>query len=172
MWPWPANGASPPPEPVRTGGRRALESAGWDGRARRVSVHPGAGGLVKRWPAAGFAAALRRFLDGRRAAAVLTEGPADRDAVSAMRAELGDRASVLAHPSLVDLAGALACARVYIGNDSGVSHLAASVGVPAVVLFDGANVAWRPWSRSARQRVVQPRSVTEADVAAVTAALE
>lgn len=44
-------------------------------------------------------------------------------------------APLLHAESLVELARSLAGARLYIGNDSGVSHLAAAVGCPTVVLF-------------------------------------
>jgi ADP-heptose:LPS heptosyltransferase len=46
---------------------------------------------------------------------------------------------------LPDLAALLARATAYLGNDSGVSHLAAAVGVPSVVLFGPTDRRrWRP----------------------------
>ena len=47
--------------------------------------------------------------------------------------------------NLYDLGCWLAQARVYIGNDSGISHLAAAVGTPTIVLFGPTNPAvWAP----------------------------
>ncbi|HSB41237.1 MAG TPA: glycosyltransferase family 9 protein, partial [Methylomirabilota bacterium] len=44
----------------------------------------------------------------------------------------------------------LASARGYLGGDSGVSHLAAAVGAPSVVLFPPATRRrWAPWSPTA-----------------------
>jgi heptosyltransferase-3 len=38
-------------------------------------------------------------------------------------------------------------ARLFVGNDSGIAHIAAAVGTPAVVIFGSSNVEhWRPWS--------------------------
>ena len=41
----------------------------------------------------------------------------------------------LVSPPLPVLAGVLSMAQAYLGGDSGVSHLAAAVGAPAVILF-------------------------------------
>jgi hypothetical protein len=160
-----------PSEPLLADGRRVLEGVGWDGLTPLVIAHPGAGGLAKRWPAAGFARALASVLEPPRAALVITEGPADRDAVAALHEALGARALVLRHPSLVELAGALRFAAAYVGNDSGVSHLAATVGAPALVLFDGAKLAWRPWSPTGAVTVVELSGVADGDVDTVRAAL-
>lgn len=157
-----------PPEPLVTDGRRALEQAGWDGVTPLVIVHPGAGGVAKRWPVAGFARALTALGERRRVAIIITEGPADRDAVAALCEALGQHTPVLRHASLVEIAGALRCASAYVGNDSGVSHLAATVGTAALVLYDGAKLAWRSWSPTGACRVVNLSTVMEDDVAAVT----
>jgi ADP-heptose:LPS heptosyltransferase len=70
------------------------------------------------------------------------------------------------------LAGALAHATIYVGNDSGVSHLAAALGVPSLVLFDPRHLAWRPWWAGARvQTVTLTRTVSD-EVAAVVNELE
>jgi ADP-heptose:LPS heptosyltransferase len=52
-------------------------------------------------------------------------------------------------PPLETLAGILARAAAYVGNDSGVSHLAAAVGTRSLVLFTERLLAWVPWSPTA-----------------------
>jgi ADP-heptose:LPS heptosyltransferase len=55
--------------------------------------------------------------------------------------------------NLYALAGWLARARIYIGNDSGITHLAAAVGTPVVAIFGPTDPAvWGP--RGERVRVV------------------
>jgi ADP-heptose:LPS heptosyltransferase len=55
--------------------------------------------------------------------------------------------------NLYELACWLATARVYIGNDSGITHLAAAVGTPVVAIFGPTDPAvWAP--RGDRARVV------------------
>ena len=56
---------------------------------------------------------------------------------------------VVANPGLEELAGLLALARGYVGNDSGVSHLAAALGTPTVAVFGPTDpVAWGPRGES------------------------
>lgn len=152
-------------------GRAALAEAGWDGRRRVLVVQPGAGGPAKRWPAEAFAAALARAAARPDVALVLHQGPADAEAVEALGARL-PAALPLRDPSLPALAGVLHDAALYVGNDSGVSHLAATVGAPAVVLFDAANLAWRPWACEPEVLAVTLARAEPADVETVRAAIE
>ncbi len=119
-----------------------------------VVMHPGSGSVKKNWPVERFAALARLLLDadgGKGFTRVLvTAGEADAD--------LGDRlvaavpgALLLAGADLACLAGALAHARLYVGNDSGVSHLAGAVttqsgGRPVVATLFGPSdpTVWAP----------------------------
>jgi ADP-heptose:LPS heptosyltransferase len=157
--------AAPPRlEPIRPPGPRPA--------AARPSllVHPGAGGDWKRWPPERFVAAIE-MLRGRRALEVIVhQGPADAEAAAPLLAGLGPGVSVLREPELPRLAAALGTAGAYLGGDSGVSHLAATVGAPSVVLFPPATRRrWAPWSPTA---VPIELTGTEADVEAAVRTLE
>ena len=154
-------------EPLVAAGRAALREAGWDGSRRVAIVQPGAGGIHKRWPAEAFASALEELRDFTL---VLHEGPADAAAVEELAAR-APRALRLRLPSLPTLAGVLSLASLYVGNDSGVSHLAAAVRTPTVVLFIEANLAWRPWASEPDVLTITPSRVDPAEVAAVRAAI-
>jgi ADP-heptose:LPS heptosyltransferase len=101
---------------------------------------------------------------------VLHEGPADAAAVADVGAALPASLPVLRDPPLRALAGALHAARLYVGNDSGVSHLAAAVGTPSLVLFDPALLAWAPWADAASIVPVKMAELSPGDVETVTAA--
>lgn len=151
-------------------GRAALHEAGWDGRTPVLLIHAGAGGLSKRWPVEGFAQVIAAVARRHAVAVALHEGPADVDAVATL-AERVSGAFVLRQPALPRLAGALRHVAACLGNDSGVTHLAAAVGAPTVALFGAGNVAWRPWAPTARVIVVDPSRLRAEDVGAVTPAL-
>jgi heptosyltransferase III len=156
-----------PPPSIASDGRRLLAGAGWSGARPLVMVHPGAGGVAKRWAVEGFADVAGALVDRCGVDVVVHEGPADHDAVAALRARLRMAALDLADPPLEALAGAVRHAALWIGNDSGVSHLAAAVGTPTLALFTQANLAWRPWARQARVRVVDVMALRGDDVAGV-----
>ena len=108
-----------------------------DLEGRRVlSIHPGSGSAKKNWPADRFAAVaetLRRECD---VALLLVAGPADCDVRDEVlkRSKVGPSAIAEGLP-LPNLAAMLQRCALHIGNDSGISHLAAAVGTATVALF-------------------------------------
>ena len=95
-------------------------------------IHPGAGAPEKCWPVGNFVALARRI--GRCAVFVLGPVEADRWAPETIE-QLRQEVSLVVCPPLTALAGMLGGADAFVGNDSGVSHLAAAVGAPTVALF-------------------------------------
>ena len=101
-------------------------------------------------PAARFAQALERMAADGGFEVLIHQGPADGNAVNALLRGLTIPTQLLLEPSLTELAGALALAQAYLGSDSGVSHLAASVGTPSVILYPPETIRqWAPWAPSA-----------------------
>jgi len=154
---------------VRALGAQALAATGFDGPPPFLFVHPGAGSAAKCWPADAFARTIATVAARTRMNAFVHQGPADAMATTRLREHIGRGVAWLVDPSLPELAGALARATVYLGNDSGVSHLAAALGIPSVVLFDARNLAWRSWAANASVRTVTLTEALDADVQAVTA---
>ena len=106
-----------------------------------VLIHPGSGSAAKNWPAARFAEVIRALEGPVR----LIVGEADEQAAQAVEASLGRALPRLEHLPLEDLAARLAGCRAYLGNDSGVSHLAGLCGARTVVLFGPTSPAvWHP----------------------------
>jgi heptosyltransferase-3 len=134
-----------------------------------LAIHPGAGARAKRWDDAGFAR-VAEWWRARGGAVVVIAGPAEGD-----QTLLPDAPMVRDWP-LPDLAAVLSRAALYVGNDSGVSHLAGAVGAGGVVLFGPTDPRrWRPLSRrlvALRGRATGSGPITLAalPVARVTAA--
>lgn len=123
---------------------RREDGIGWASEGRAV-VHPGSGSPRKNWSPHGFA----MLLDELKAWGndpLLVAGPADDAAVGEVVGGLrGERIETIRPASVRALAELLAGATLYVGNDSGVSHLAALLGVPTVVLFGATDPArWAP----------------------------
>ncbi|SRR6266508_962420 len=140
----------PTTERWRIAARTALMALGVDEARPLLIAHPGAGARWKRAPAARFALALERMRGDGGFEVVVHQGPADAEAVEALAAALTVPPKRLVEPPLTELAGALALAQAYIGSDSGVSHLAASIGTPSVILFPPETLRrWAPWGPAA-----------------------
>jgi len=124
---------------------------GLDGQPA-IAIHPGSGSLSKNWPAEGFVAVAHRLARERGVRIVWLSGSADAATVAAVQRTLDDEEALwLQDPPLSLLAAVLARAVLYLGNDSGVSHLAAAVGVPSVVIFGPTDPAiWAPRGRDVR----------------------
>lgn len=113
-----------------------------------IILHPGAGGRHKRWAPERFAALADRFAALGYEVAI-TCGPADEEAVGALRAATcRARPRILAGLDLAELAEILRQARLFVGNDSGITHLAALLDVPTVAIFGPFDPAhWAPLGR-------------------------
>jgi ADP-heptose:LPS heptosyltransferase len=76
----------------------------------------------------------------------LIVGPAEEGCLDRVAQKLPmSHVDVLQNYSLQSLAVILRQSRLYLGNDSGISHLAAAAGAPSVVLFGPSNpCVWRP----------------------------
>jgi len=134
-----------------------LQEVGLDAADRSrhlIAIHPGSGGRHKCWPVARFAQ-LCRALDRPDRTILLIEGPADREPVQQLLELCADRDRAqprlirLTNAPLPTLAAVLARCDLFIGNDSGVTHLAAAVGAPVVALFRATDPArWGPRARA------------------------
>jgi ADP-heptose:LPS heptosyltransferase len=115
-----------------------------------IAVHAGSGGRWKCWPAERYAELCRRLRQEHGAALLLVEGPADAQPVGEVLAHLRAQSPLLpvihvAGLTLQQLAGVLACCDAYVGNDSGVTHLSAALGIPVVAIFGPTDPAiWAP----------------------------
>ena len=151
--------------------RRELVGHGWNERDRLLLVHPGAGGTGKRGTSAGFAAVLERVAALPAVAVLLHQGPSDSAAIAALPKHVTARAIRLREPPLPLLAGTLSHVAGYLGNDSGISHLAAATGAPAVVLFGAERLIWRPWALHVEPLVVSLAAEEQSDIERVASAV-
>ena len=143
---------------------RALERANCCGSNLAV-IFPGSGSRAKNWPADKFAALAtmlasesgilraaatrendkRQGLPSNQASVAAILGPAEASIEPVFR-DAG--VPVLKDLELPTVAAIARLASAFVGNDSGVSHLAAAVGAPGVVIFGPTDpVRWRPLGR-------------------------
>jgi ADP-heptose:LPS heptosyltransferase len=124
--------------------RNLLGMVGIDAGSPYLVLHPGSGGQWKCWPASCYVR-LAEILATEGEVCWVT-GPAEEDLFEKIeRASHAGQLKTVASPALPALAGLLRGARGFVGNDSGVTHLAAACGAPAVALFGPTDPAvWGP----------------------------
>lgn len=110
-----------------------------------ITFHPGSGGKKKCWPLENYAALIRCFMKDPRIRCIVFTGPAE-DAAAVSRQMLCDTRIISLHgESLMRIAALLSLSAFYVGNDSGISHLAGILGCRGTVLFGPTDPSiWRP----------------------------
>ena len=111
-----------------------------------ITIHPGSGSPKKNWPLDRYID-LIRTLRSRGREILLVLGEADAPLRPALDAALPDIPRLDSLP-LPALAATLVHSALHIGNDSGITHLAAAVGIPVISLFGPTDPAtWSPRGR-------------------------
>jgi len=132
-----------------------------------IAIHPGSGGKHKIWPIDRWQNLISRLLAERPAAHFLVVGgESDTQAIEALRRAFQntERACFLESPPLPALGAAFALANLYVGHDSGISHLAAASGCPCVLLFGPTDPAvWAP--RNEPVTILQSQTGSMGDIA-------
>ncbi|HVY15219.1 MAG TPA: glycosyltransferase family 9 protein [Rhodopila sp.] len=101
-----------------------------------IALAPTANWPGKVWPGDRFAAAFRRLAGPDTRPVVLgAPGARERAMADAVLAQLPGAIDLVAKLSLPEVSACLARASLFIGNDSGLMHMAAAAGAPTVGLF-------------------------------------
>ena len=136
-----------------------------------LGVHPGAGGLEKRWPADRFARVAEDLASRYGCKVVITGGPVDVEAVQKFVQKVGCEAvQVPVTLSVARLCALIQRFAILLCNDCGPMHIAAALRVPVIAVFGpGFPQSWGPYPPDPRHVVVAARdskieSVTPADV--------
>ena len=121
-----------------------LEQAGVSPQDSLIVVHVSAGNPFRRWPQASFVDVVCQLVSGHpQRRIILTSGPSDEGAASAVAQEARSRLSPDRRPAVVlcgefnlaELRSLVGRAALYIGGDSGPLHVAGTTGVPVVGLY-------------------------------------
>ena len=117
-----------------------------------LAVHPGSGSEKKNWPQPHWAKFLAHVMSGTEWNVLLVGGEAEGNRLAELAAPLpSSRVRLLQSQPLPELATSLRTCLGFIGHDSGITHLAAAVGLPGLALWAESNEAiWHPRSEAFR----------------------
>ncbi len=151
-------------------------------------IHPAAAFATKQWSVEKFARVVE-FLTERGFTAVAIAASNEQALLEQLRSEASGNVVTFAL-SLPEVTALAARSQLFVGNDSGIAHIAAAVGTPSVVVFGSSNIAhWRPWNSGPAEVVfeempcqpchgyfceqfAQPECILRVPVTRVTAAID
>lgn len=131
------------PEEAEVGAQEFFARNGIGGNEKFLAIHPGSGSRKKNW-------AIKHFLSlaewaKQRSQILLILGPAEKEVKEIGEAFKRFQPIVADQLPLLQLAGILKKSSAYLGNDSGITHLAGALGVATVALFGPTDPAiWGP----------------------------
>jgi heptosyltransferase III len=111
----------------------------------RLAIHPGSGSPKKNWPLNHWAQLLAKLMPSFDDV-LLVAGEADTEIAQAINPLIpADKLRLCVNRSLSDLVAELSQATLFVGHDSGVSHVAAATGIRTIALFGPTDpIIWSP----------------------------
>lgn len=112
----------------------------------QLALHPGSGSDKKNWPEEKWADLLQHVVNSTRFDLLLIGGEAEGERLQRLAAALPpQRTRVAQSLPLAELARLLQQCTAFVGHDTGISHLAAALGLPGIVLWGNSiEQIWRP----------------------------
>ena len=113
---------------------------------RWLALHPGSGSETKNWPENSWTALIDHLIAETDLRLLLVGGEAEGDRLNRLSRTIEPaRFQMARHLPLPELAQCLAKCVGFVGHDSGISHLAAAVGLTSLILWGPTNeLIWRP----------------------------
>jgi len=120
-------------------------------RKNVIIMHPGAGSPRKRWPVENFVQVATIIRGMNLGEVVFVVGPAESDLAPFIKARQKGGFRVYEVCDLSHVMVLVQQARCFVGNDSGVTHLAAFMGTPTVAIFGPSSPKrWAPVGRATK----------------------
>lgn len=118
-------------------------------------IHPAAAFATKEWPIENFARAAE-YLASKGLKTVAVAAKNEKDILDELNAASKVPVITFDDLTLPEITALASRAKIFIGNDSGIAHIAAAVDTPSVVIFGSSNrVHWRPWTDAPNEIVYE-----------------
>ena len=111
-----------------------------------IAIHPGSGSEKKNWAVEKWIELARQLLNSKETSLLIIGGEAESAKIEKFKSALPHRRAGFAfNLPLPTLAGRIASCSLFIGHDSGITHLAAAAGVPVIALWaETSSEIWKP----------------------------
>lgn len=121
-------------------------------------LHPSTAFFTKQWPTENFARTAE-FLAGKGLRVVAVGSKSESQVLDDLKLLSTVPITTFDDLTLPEITALASKAQVFVGNDSGIAHIAAAIGTPSVVIFGSSNRDhWRPWTDAPNEIVFEPFS--------------
>ncbi|UCG52404.1 MAG: glycosyltransferase family 9 protein, partial [Candidatus Latescibacterota bacterium] len=152
-----------PPMARMVGGIDIPESAQVKTRSRlggidrqMVAIAPGSRWPMKRWSVEKYVDLTRRIIEGHGCHVVLLGNDLEAESMAPIAQTMGENVTnLVGRTSILEAAAAIQHTIAFIGNDSGLMHLAEAVGVPVIALFGPTVKAFGYYPSLPESRVIE-----------------
>ena len=177
------------PEAERSIEIRLAESGLRDPQSQIALIHPTSAFFTKRWPIENYAR-VAEYLEANGMRVVAISSASESEFLQDLSWESTAKITTFNDLKLPEITALASRSNLFIGNDSGIAHIASAVDTPSVVIFGSSNRPhWRPWTDAPNEIVYhefdcqpcagyeckafgKPRCILEISVDEVTAAIE
>ena len=111
-------------------------------------IHPVAAFATKQWATANFAR-IAEYLSAKGLQIIAVATKKERGVLDNLKNLAQIPITIFDDLTLPEITALASRARLFVGNDSGIAHIAAAVETPSVVIFGSSNINnWRPWTNA------------------------
>ncbi len=147
-------------------GKRILRQVGIDALTKIAVIHPGSGGEKKCWHIDNFLAVAEALCSNNMQVLFLL-GPAEEERFDdKMINEIEAVARCLRNLSLTQVSQIMAAADLFLGNDSGITHLAGAMGLGTLAIFGNSETSvYKPMGQNVTLFTARSYSFVQPDKA-------
>ena len=125
-------------------------------RSKIALLHPASVFATKQWSPENFAK-IAEYLAARGIARIAVATKSERNLLAELVKSSRVPIKTFEDLTLPEITALASRASLFVGNDSGIAHIAAAVGTPSVVIFGSSNRNhWRPWTDAPNEIVFEP----------------
>jgi heptosyltransferase-3 len=129
--------------------------SGWQDLGKYALIHPAAAFATKTWASENFAR-VAEHLNDRGLKIVAIAAPNERAILESLTEESDIPILTFDNLTLPEITALASRAKLFVGNDSGIAHIAAAMKTPTVVIFGSSNRDhWRPWTDAPNEIVFE-----------------
>ncbi|MCY7377103.1 MAG: glycosyltransferase family 9 protein, partial [Pyrinomonadaceae bacterium] len=124
-------------------------------RSAFALIHPVAAFDTKQWATENFAR-VAEFLHGKNLSIIAAATKKERGVLEILQQTSRVPIQIFDDLTLPEITALASRAKIFVGNDSGIAHIAAAVETPSVVIFGSSNINhWKPWTNAPHEIVYE-----------------